>query len=234
VLKLSLDTETGTVVDHSGRLMIVDSDALTPHATVAAKLASYRARYPETDQVVGRNARRIVRRYNEESDMGNLFADILRNWAASDVAFVHSGGLRADLPAGEVTREALLDAFPFTDLVVVLEMTGAQMLDVLEQSFSLERGVLQVSGMVARFDLDRPVGQRVVSVEIGGRPLEASATYTVGTFDFLASGADLYSGFLEGRVVVDDGPEFAELLVQRFSVDEAVEPPPRGRLIAVN
>ncbi len=161
-LKLCSESATGRLVSHDGRLLLVDSAALEPHPIVAAKLAGYRARFPEVDEVVGRTTGRITRRYNEESDLGNLFADVLRDHGESDIAIVHSGGLRADLPAGPVTRENLLDAFPFTDLVYVLEMTGDQLRDVLEQSFSLERGVLQVSGLTVWYDLSKPVGERVV------------------------------------------------------------------------
>ena len=232
-LKLILD-DNGGIASHDGRLLLVDSDRLEPHPIVAAKLAAYRAKYPETDEVVGRTTGRITRRYNEESDLGNLFADVLRDFGGTDIGIIHSGGLRADLPSGDVTREDLLDAFPFTDLVYILEMTGDQLREVLEQSFSLDRGVLQVSGLTARYDLTRPVGERVVAVEVGGRPVDWASSYSVTTLDFLASGADLYGGFTRAKVVVDDGPELAELLEERFGVDEAISPPPRGRLIPVS
>jgi 2',3'-cyclic-nucleotide 2'-phosphodiesterase (5'-nucleotidase family) len=231
-LKVIVDPESGDLVGHDGRLLVVVSDELEPHPVVAAKLAAYRARYPEVDEIIGRTAGRLTRRYNEESTLGSLFADIMRDHRGTDVAFVHSGGIRADLPAGDVTREDLLDAFPFIDFVVILRMTGAEILDVLEQSFSLERGVLQVSGMTVRYDIDRPVGERVVAVEIGGARLEPAATYTVTTFDFLASGADLYTGFLDAEVVEAHGPEFAELLVAHFAEGQ-VTAPPGGRLIPV-
>ena len=231
VLDLTVDVDADEIVAHDGRLLLVDSSALPPQPTVAAKLAAYRARYPETNDIVGRTADRITRRYNEESDLGNLFADVLREHGQTDIALIHSGGLRADLPAGEVTREDLLDAFPFTDRVFVLEMTGDQIRDVLEQSFTLERGVLQVSGLTVRYDLSQPVGQRVVAMKIDGRPVESDSSYSITTLDFLASGADLYGGFTKAKVIVDDGPEFSTLLENRFARDRIVASPERGRLI---
>jgi 2',3'-cyclic-nucleotide 2'-phosphodiesterase (5'-nucleotidase family) len=233
-LKLIFDTELGEVVGHDGRLLVVASDELEPHPMVAAKLAAYRARYPEVDEIIGRTAERLTRRYNEESSLGSLFADIMRDHGGTDVAFVHSGGIRADLPSGDVTHEDLLDAFPFIDFVVIVRMTGAEILDVLEQSFTLERGVLQVSGMIVRYDIDRPVGDRVVAVEIGGEALDPDAAYTVTTFDFLASGADLYSGFLGAEPIETDGPEFAELLLARFAAGDPVAAPHGGRLIPLD
>ena len=232
-LKLTVDTQSGEILDTDGRLLVVESNALLPHPVVAAKLADYRARFPEVDEVVGYTASRFTRKYNAESDLGNFMADVLLDWGSTDLAFVHSGGIRADLPEGAITREGLLDAFPFIDFVNVLEMTGVQILDVLEQSFSLERGVLQVAGMTVEYDLSRPVGDRVRMVTIGGQPFENDRTYSVTTLDFLASGADLYSGFTGAKVVVEDGPEFAELLEARFAAGAPVVPPPGGRLIPV-
>ena len=210
---------------------MVASDYLVPHPIVAAKLASYLARFPEVDEIIGRTAERLTRRYNEESDLGSLFADILREYGKTDIAFVHSGGISADLPAGDITRENLLDTFPFIDFVTTLRMTGEEILDVLEQSFSLERGVLQVSGMTVTYDLGRPIGERVVAVTIGDEPMDPSTTYTVTTFSFLASGADLYSGFLDAGVIVADGPKYSDLLEAHFATGEAVAAPEGGRLI---
>jgi len=103
-LKIVLDRAAGTIMDHDGQLLVVDSDALDPHPRVAAKLAAYRARYPETDEIVGRTKDRITRRYNEESDLGNLFADILRDHGSTDIGIVHSGGLRAIHRSGLCSR----------------------------------------------------------------------------------------------------------------------------------
>ena len=234
LLKLTVDTEADEVLAHDGRLLVVDSDALEPHPAVASKLAAYRARFPEIDEIVGRTAVRLTRRYNAESDLGSLMADIMRDHGATDIAFIHSGGIRADLPAGLVTREDLFDAFPFIDFVYILEMTGAQILDVLEQSLTLERGVLQVSGLEVEFDLSQPIGDRVVTVWVGEEPLKVGRSYSVTTLDFLASGADLYSGFIGAKVIRGEGPEFAELLEARFATGEPVTAPPGGRLIPVN
>ncbi len=66
-LKLLIDPESGEIVGHDGRLLVVASDELAPQPMVAAKLAAYRARFPEVDEIIGRTAERLTRRYNEES-----------------------------------------------------------------------------------------------------------------------------------------------------------------------
>ena len=95
-----------------------------PDPAITKKLTDYRSAYPEIQEVVGQSAARMNRRYSEESDVGNLFADAFIAIANTDVAFIHSGSLRKDLPGGDVKLVDLLDTYPFVDDVIVKEMSG--------------------------------------------------------------------------------------------------------------
>lgn len=130
-----------------------------------------------------------------------------------------------------VLRDAMHRA-PFPVLAANLFYEGTE-IPFTQPSTILERGLLQVSGLRVEYDLSEPIGERVQKVGVGDRPLDRSATYSVTTPDFLASGADLYSGFTEGEVVIDDGPQFADLLEKYFAETVTVAAPTRGRLIPV-
>ena len=84
-LQLQADLEKDQVLAYEGRLVPVDSDRLEPHARIAEKLARYRSRHSGIYEVVGHAAERLSRRYNEESDLGNLFADIRRAEARTQI-----------------------------------------------------------------------------------------------------------------------------------------------------
>lgn len=236
-LQLTLDGKTGGVKAHNGRLIPVDAANLTPDPLVKAKLDAYRAAYPEIQAVAGRSGARMNRRYIEESDVGNLFADIIREAAGTDISFVHSGSLRKDLPEGEVTLADIIDIYPFVDEVVVLEMTGAQVAQVLEQSLTLERGIAQVSGLEVRYDLSRPLGQRLISFARGGKEVAAGDTLTVAAPGFLAEGGDLYDVFREA-VTVGNAGEVSALAISYFGEhsqgSDSIAVPARGRLIDVS
>lgn len=229
VLDLTVDTTAHRVVEHAGRLLLVDSQALPPDRMVAAKLARYRAAHPEIREVVGHGAARLTRRYDQESALGDLFADILRAHAGTPVAVINPGALRADLPAGELTREDLLDAFPFTDRVVVVEVTGARLLAAIEQGLSLERGILQVSGLTVRYDLSRPAGNRAVDVRVGDEPLNPDRIYRVATISILAQGGDLYTAF--SGAPATPGKPFAQVLERWVAGRGMVTVPAEGRLL---
>jgi 2',3'-cyclic-nucleotide 2'-phosphodiesterase (5'-nucleotidase family) len=227
-LQVTLDGRTGKIAFYDGKLIPVDSARLTPDVEVRAKLEKYRARYPELFEKVGRTEARMNRRYIEESDVGSLFADIFADVSGADVAFVHSGSLRKDLPSGDVARVDILDTYPFVDSIVVLRMTGDQIRRALEQSLTLERGLLQVSGIEIVYDLSKPERQRLVSLRREGEPIEAAEELDVAVSGFLAEGGDLYDSFPEATKLRTLG-KVSDVVIDFFKSREMVKVPSRGR-----
>ncbi|QXD25846.1 bifunctional metallophosphatase/5'-nucleotidase [Opitutia bacterium ISCC 51] len=234
-LKLSFDTEFKEIVSHEGRLIPVVSNELEPHPVIVEKLAHYRAQFPELEETVFYAQERLSRAYNEESDLGNLYADILRDELEAEIGFINAGALRKDLPQGDVPLADLMDSFPFQDEVVVLEMTGAQIMDVLEQSLTLERGLLQLSGPKVRYHKQRSTANRVYTVEMEKYSLKLSQTYKVATIEILAQGGDLFSAFTEAKRLTPKGSQitFADMLKENLSRRQVVGLPVRGRMIPV-
>jgi len=230
-LQLEIDLAQDKILSFEGKLIPVNSDQLEPHPIVAKKLSDYRTRYPEIGEIVGQTDSRLNRLYNQESDIGNLFADIIKEETQSSIGLIPSGGIRKDLPQGKITREDLLDAFPFTDNVVTLNMTGNILMEVLEQSLTLERGILQVSGIKVFYDLAMPEGQRVKNVDVDKKPLESDRSYQVATIQILAQGGDLYKPFLKAQVLNNDLGLFSQMLEDYFQSKELVAVPQHGRLI---
>jgi len=232
-LQLTIDSASREILAHEGRLVPVDPSIYEPDPLVIAKLDAYRGAYPEIQAVVGRTAGRMNRRYIEESDIGNFFADALLAGAGTDVAFVHGGSLRKDLPGGDVRVVDLLDAYPFVDDVIVKELSGEQIHRALEQSFTLERGLLQLAGLRVRYDLGRPQGQRVLSVEFDGGELSDGDRLTVAAPGFLAEGGDLYTVFAEAEAVRNAGP-VTEAATAYLRQHDIVAVPARGRQVDVS
>jgi 2',3'-cyclic-nucleotide 2'-phosphodiesterase (5'-nucleotidase family) len=227
-LRVTLDGESGRIVSHEGKLISVDSDRLAPDRVIQAKLDKYRSLHPELRQRVGRTEARMNRRYIEESDVGNLFADIFVDASKADVGFVHGGSLRKDLPAGDVLLVDILDTYPFVDEIVVMKMTGDQIRRVLEQSLTLERGLLQVSGIEVVYDLTKPEGRRLVSMHHRGSPIEPTDALEVAVSGFLAEGGDLYDAFPEAARLRSAG-KVSDVVVDYFRGRDVVKAPARGR-----
>ncbi len=227
-LKLTLDGESGDVSAYDGRLIPVEANALTPDKRILAKLNEYREAHADIFVKVGEVDGPLIRRYIEESDMGNLFADMFVVATGADIGFVHGGSLRKDIRAGDVRLVDVLDAYPFVDDVNVKEMSGAQIRRALEQSLTFERGLLQLSGLELRYDLSRPKYSRIVSLERNGERVGDNDRFTVAAPGFLTEGGDLYDSFPESPVIRSAG-KVSDVIVQHFRDRGLVRVPERGR-----
>lgn len=147
-----------------------------------------------------------------ETNMGNLVADIARSSTQADIALINSGSLRADtvFPAGPFTLRMMRRLLPMVDRLVKLELTGAQLVAVLENGVSkypdLEGRFPAVSGVRFRFDPRKKSGSRVVrsSVLVNGELVKSSRTYTLCTTSFLAAGHDGFEPFEACKQLIDE------------------------------
>ncbi|MBI2267377.1 MAG: 5'-nucleotidase C-terminal domain-containing protein [Armatimonadetes bacterium] len=142
---------------------------------------------------VGETLVDLVRDRRGESNIGDLIADAMREHAGADIAFHNGGGIRADIYRGPVTAGAIFSALPFENVLTSVDLTGAQVLEVLQHGFSGGHGAVQLSGI--------RVHKRggVLEATIGGKPLEEGRVYRVVTNDFMAAGGDGYETFKNGR-----------------------------------
>lgn len=159
-----------------------------------------------------------------ESAVGNLITDLMRAAMQADAALINGGGIRGNtvLPAGQLRRRDVLTILPFANKVVKLDVTGETLRAALENGLSqVERTAgrfPQVSGIRFTFDPKRPAGSRLVSLTVGGRPLEPQTRYTLATFDFILGGGDGYTMLKEGKVLVkaENGPMDSDVLIDRL------------------
>jgi len=135
----------------------------------------------------------IRRVLDDESPLGNLFADAMRaELTDGDVALTMAsvpGGLRADLPGGPLTFGKLYDAFPFDNQIVKLRLSGAELYDVVSQEIRRgRRGALGISGVRVRAACSA-AGLRVDILRDSGTRIAPEDSLVVVTTEMLASGA---------------------------------------------
>lgn len=124
-----------------------------------------------------------------ESALNNLLADALLVQAgkkygrAIDVSHLNYGGIRNGLPAGAVTTGNVFEVMPFDNQLVVLTLTGTQLMQFLNH-FALNDEALVVGG--ARV---QTAGKTISNVVLtNGRAIVAGATYAVAMSDYVANG----------------------------------------------
>ena len=201
---------------------------------------------------------RIVR--TTETNLGDLCADAVRVRAGADVGIMNGGGIRVTLKKGDITLGDILKVHPYGNMLTVVEVTGQQLLDILEWSVhslpSENGGFLQVSGMTFEIHtyLDTPCTwdengmftgiegeRRVRNVMVKGEPLDPEATYTLAGMDYtLLNTGDGYMMFQGCKVVLDRVMLDNQVLIDYIREDlggvigaEYSEPYGQGRIVAV-
>jgi len=221
-LTLQLDPHSGTVIGKSARVLPAWADAgagLHPDPAVAGLVKdAQRAVGPRVARVVGHTAVPLTRTMSAagESVLGDLIADAQRAALSADIGLMNAGGLRADLAAGPLTWGDVLTLHPFGNRILALNMTGAQLLGVLEEQWSADPAaiprILKTSGLYYEWDPARPAGSHVVlACDSQHHVLRAAAVYRVAVNDFLVGGGDDFKGF-GGLPVATLGPFDTEAL----------------------
>ncbi len=134
-----------------------------------------------------------LRRANEgQSILGNLLCDAVA-WAGdADVAFSNYGGLRSDLEAGPLTYEALFRFLPFGNRIVVFQMTGAELDELIEDRVKGNSRGMLASGIEVVIDKRNPDRERATIKKIQGKEFDPKAIYKIAVSDYLAEGNSGY------------------------------------------
>ena len=204
-LELTVDIDTGQVVDFSSRNLLVPvTDKVTVvNQEVQTLVDEALTEAAETmNQPIGETAVNLQPQSTGEFALGNLIVDAMLganvDGQPADIAMHNNGGIRAALPKGPVSFGQLYAVLPFDNQLMALDLTGAQVLRILEHSVSSNPGKMQVAGMTFQFAMSRPAGDRILEATVGGKPLDPAQSYRVVTIDYLASGGDGQETFLEG------------------------------------
>lgn len=167
----------------------------------------------------------------QECTLGDLISDAILQYrldAGSNASFalVNGGGIRATIDVGDITRGQVITAFPFGNAVVEVTYSGADLWKIFEglvsgvNQYNQEEveSFCQVSrGIKVEYNPNNAVGQRLVRLTIGGKPIDTGAKYTIVTSDFIAGGGDNMVPPIEGAEVLDTLEEVLERYIQKNS-----------------
>ncbi|KAI5797644.1 Metallo-dependent phosphatase-like protein [Geopyxis carbonaria] len=163
----------------------------------------------------------------KESNMANFVCDLMRFYYHTDCTLMAGGTMRGDqiYPPGVVKLRDIVNCFPFEDPVVVIRLPGASIRAAIENGLSklpaLEGRFPHVSNISFTFDAALPAGSRIVSITLGGAPLDPAQKYTLATRGYMAKGKDGYEalsadGGAEDVVDEENGVLISMILRQYF------------------
>ena len=201
-LTVDFDEKAGKVRDFDFELKTIWADEWKADAQTQQRIDKWKG---VVDTIVSEKLANteitLTRAYGESSTLGNLVADsIMPNFTDGELAFTNSGGIRADIEAGDITYGDVIDALPFPNFPVVMDLTGEQIRSLMEHAAGLTNGVMQVSsGVYLAYDSSKSTGERVKTLTLNGKPIIDAQVYRVVTNNFLADGGDGFAAFTEGK-----------------------------------
>ncbi len=239
-LNVTFDDD-GMITEASGAPLLIDG-TVAEDATAKERIAELALPLDEIrDRVVAETAgvltgdRAVCRQM--ECDMGNLIADAMLARVADqgiDIALQNSGGIRADIDAGEVTMGEVLTVLPFQNTLSTFQISGETLMAALENAVSQHEDgsgrFLQIAGMTMTVDLSMEPGSRISDVMIGGVVLDMAATYGAVSNNFVRNGGDGFDMFVSAENAYDFGPDLADVTAEYIAENAPYQPYTDGRI----
>ena len=151
---------------------------------------------------------------SEESTLGDLITDAIRNEGNSSISIMSAGSIRTDLYEGNITYKNIVDILPFFNDIIVKEVTGQNILDAIEYGMrnlpQKSARFPQVSGISFKVDItfDSTVevdenemfvkvkgDRRVYDAKIGNEKINPNKNYTISFDNYIGEGGDGYTMF---------------------------------------
>ncbi len=245
-LNIEIDKKTKDIVSISAKNIPVETKRYEKNPELTSFVQKYeRISLPIAQQVMGTLNASADKKLTPAGDSslgkiiadGQLYAASSKEAGGAQIAFMNSGGIRADLKAGELTYGDIFTVQPFSNVVVTQSLTGAQIKQALEQQWDRARPqIMPVSkGFYYEWDDNRAVGDKVIpgSMKFNGKPVDMNKSYRVAANEFLATGGSRFSAFKQGKDRVYSLPD-NEALMEYFKDNSPVSVPTDVRIKKVN
>ena len=251
-IDLTIAGTNGQVIGRSATNIPVETPYLSavPDPTMKALLDQYRtAIAPIANRVIGSITANITRTVNTagESALGDVIADAQleattpAGAGGAVVAMTNPGGIRTDLLynqisggelPGEVTYAEAFAVQPFSNTLVTMTLTGAQLKDVLEQQATPAKTLQISASLTYSWSASAATGSQVSNMMINGVAVDPSATYRVTVNNFLAAGGDGFTALLAGTDLFTGGVDL-DAFVAYITAHSPVSPGPQNRITLV-
>lgn len=243
--KVDLQVEGGKVVEMDWQGLSVNREVASD-PVVTALAATYETRLNSQlneplvkveVELEGRS--RLCRQ--QETNLGNLVADAMREQAGSDCALITGSSIRVDkvVPAGVLTRRQAMMILPYENGVVKVRLSGSQLLEVVEHSLSdlgpENSSFPQVSQLEIRYNPGLPAGHRVTQLKVAGKLVRPDAFYSLGCSEFIRKGGCGYEMLPRAQLLVEphDAPAEGVALIEYLHRHRVIAPRSEGRIQVV-
>ena len=243
--ELIFDSESGSLTEYSMEKIPIFANRIDPDPDCARIISDYLRKLDVImNEVIGCADVDLKRPFNEETNFGNLICDYMLKYSSCEVALQNSGSLRSEVNRGDITVGNIYDVLPFDNDIVVMEIDGATLFDVINTSCLKERGLLQIAGGSYEYDPNLSTNNGgasssassevkvVTKFLVGGSPINPVRKYRVAVNSFLASGQGGYPQFKKCRTLAIM-ENLREVVEKNIRTDRRVNPVVEGRIVRI-
>lgn len=215
------------------KIIPVDSKIPEDPAVLTAVRALQKPIQALQSAVVG-NTPNGISRDGAESPMGNFIADAQLEATKGQktvIALMNRGGIRASIEPGPITYGEAISVQPFSNTLVVLDVTGSELKETLEIAAKDDR-LIQVSrGFQYVVNPQAGVGKRIELMTLDGAPIELTKTYRIVVNSFMAKGGDGFTPLRDAKGLrIDTGFNDVDALIEWIRKNPTASPKPEGRI----
>ncbi|HOG64548.1 MAG TPA: bifunctional UDP-sugar hydrolase/5'-nucleotidase [Spirochaetota bacterium] len=167
-----------------------------------------------------------------ETNLGNLLADVLQRETGAEMCLINSGVIRASINPGPIKIADVLNVLPYPNNVSTVRLSGKTIYRIIEKSAATNPGegrFLQVSrGLQYKIR-----GRTLAELKFNGKDIEENRIYTVATSDFLADGGDNYPEFKQERERKNTGITMAEFMIEALKRMPNIDAKVEGRIVRI-
>ena len=217
------------------RIEVTNALDAQPDAEALATVTLYKAGVDSVMAPVLGMSRVAMNAKRPESLLSNWAADVMVEGSTAtglepaDMGLVNIGGLRNNMPEGIVRRGDIILISPFENSLVVLEMKGSDLLELMQNIAAVGgEGVSRSVKIVISKD------RKLVSATINGERIDPNRTYTVATLDYLAEGNDKMYALKKAVKRHEIGLKTREVMMESVIKNRIIDSKIEGRIIIEN
>jgi 2',3'-cyclic-nucleotide 2'-phosphodiesterase (5'-nucleotidase family) len=230
-LELELDVSKDTVISFHGRLVEtkMDSSIYDKAAQEIVEKMIEEIR-PQLERVIGFLESDWKRSYTNESNVGQWQADAIRRKTGTDIAFMNAGGIRKDVPQGNVTVGDIWEINPFGNTIVTFNVSGKVLKQMIKNNLLnrvneiKETGssdMIVVSGLSIVYDSHKAFDGKedfLSEIKVNGTGIDENRMYSISTNNYVGAQFVKYFGDVSEKITITDTN-----IIDRDLIIEAIE-----------
>ncbi len=227
--KVDLEFIDGKVVNFSGETIPInlnESKTIPQDPKLSKLLEPYIIKSKELmGEKIGEAVGSFPLKRYEGSSLFNLITDVIKQYTNADVVIQNVGGIREGFETGPITRGDVNSVIPFQNEIIILEMTGTELIEVLKFAASQYKvnSFAQFSGVRWTINVN---SKEILELTVNDQPISPSKIYKIATLDYFVEGGDGYKFFKNSNNnnFYETGLFSRELLMQYIIEKKIISP----------